>query len=114
MDNINKIIKLIKNEVILFVKIVPNSKKNQILEILEYNTKFYLKIKIKEIALENKANLALIKFLSEILDTSKSFISIESGQTLSYKSIKIKNLSLNYVQEKISQFLKESSYELRK
>ena len=80
---------------------MPNSKKNEVIEIVEYNNKFYLKIKIKEVALENKANKTLVEHISKTLNIPKSSVVIESGATQSFKTIKIKNLSLNDIQEKI-------------
>jgi uncharacterized protein (TIGR00251 family) len=107
MENITKAIKIINDEIILFVKISPNSKKNQIIEIVEYKAKFYLKIKIKEVALENKANRSLLEYISKILNISKSSIFIDNGETQSYKSLKIKALSINDVQNKILNYIKE-------
>ncbi len=107
MKNLDKIIKRTSNDVLLFVKITPNSNKNQISEVLEYNSKFYLKIKIKEMPLENKANRALVEYLSKIFDLPKSSLFIISGKTLYYKTIKIKNSSIDYVQKNILQYIKE-------
>lgn len=109
MEKLNKIAKYTDSNknVLLFLKIVANSKSNQIIEIIEHENKFYLKIKIKALALENKANKELISYLSKIFSIPKTYLSIESGETFSYKTIKIKESLLERIQEKISQNLKD-------
>ncbi|MDR0485005.1 MAG: DUF167 family protein [Alphaproteobacteria bacterium] len=103
--NILQIIKQTNNDVLLFVKIVPNSQENSVVEILEYNNKYYLKVKIKEVAKEFKANKELLSYLSKIFNTSKNQLSLEQGESMPFKTIKIKNNSINIIQEKILQYL---------
>ena len=82
-DLINK---LNTNKTIKFkVKAIAGSKVNQI----EFQDEF-VKIKIKQRALEGKANKAIIEYLAEILNIPKTKIEILIGQTSSIKTIEIK------------------------
>ena len=67
------------------VKIIPNSSKNDI--IFEDN---FLKIKVTAQPIENKANKALIEFLSKYLKVPKSSISIIKGETSKDKTLFIR------------------------
>ena len=80
-----------ENGLLLKIKAVPNSSKNEICGIFDNS----LKIKIKAPALENKANEELIKFLSKLLKVPKYNISIKSGDTSKLKNIYIENCSID-------------------
>lgn len=73
-----------KEGLIVRLKIVPNSSKNQM--IWENNS---LKIKIMAQPIENKANKALIEFLSKELKIAKSNIEILKGELNKDKTILI-------------------------
>jgi uncharacterized protein (TIGR00251 family) len=60
---------------ILSVKIVPNSKKLEIIKLSENN----YKIKLDERAVEGKANSKLIETLSDYFNVKKSSINIVKG-----------------------------------
>lgn len=70
------------------VKIVANSKKNsyEFVELDEYK----LKLKISKPAVDGKANDEIVKYLAELLQTSKSNIKIVKGEKSSIKSILVK------------------------
>lgn len=77
----------------LFVKLTPNASKNSILGILkEANDKSFLKISVTAIPENNKANQALIAFLSKILHIPKSYIFIKSGLTFNRKIVAIEGI----------------------
>ena len=57
-----KFYNLNNNGIILKIKVVPNSSKNEVCGLYED----MLKIKIKAPAIENQANVELIKFLSNL------------------------------------------------
>lgn len=78
-----------KNDLIIYFKVIPNSKKNYIAEI---NNDF-IKIKLTALPLENRANCALIKYLSKLFDLSKSSFQILVGEKNRFKSVKISNFS---------------------
>ena len=72
---------------IVRLKIIPNSSKNDL--ILENDL---LKIKITAQPIENKANKALIEFLSKKLKTAKSNIQIIKGELNKEKTLLIKGI----------------------
>lgn len=84
------------NGIVLNVKVLPNSSKNEICGMFENA----LKIKIKAPAVENKANVELIKFLAKEIGVAKTSMSVISGQTSKIKNIYIADLSV----EKIESF----------
>jgi len=86
--NITELIEFIEKEqkYKFKIKVVANSKNNSI----EFCDEF-IKIKIKERAIEGRANKAIIEYLSDILPYSKSQISILNGEKSSIKTIQIVN-----------------------
>lgn len=73
---------------IVRIKIIPNSSKNGI--IYDDNA---LKIKITAQPIENKANKALIEFLSKNLKTAKSNITIQKGELNKEKTLLIQGFT---------------------
>lgn len=73
---------------IIRLKIIPNSSKNDL--IWENDA---LKIKITAQPIENKANKALVEFLSKTLKTAKSNISIIKGELNKEKTLLIQGYS---------------------
>lgn len=69
----------------LTVKITPNAKKS---EIIGYEDKI-LKLKIKALPIEGKANKELIRFLSKEWKVPKSEIKIVRGETSKMKVLEI-------------------------
>ena len=72
---------------LLKIKIVPNSSKNDI--VLEDE---FIKIKITAQPIENKANKALIEYLSKTFKVPKTNIEIVKGSTSKEKTLLIKVL----------------------
>ena len=68
--------------IIVRLKIVPNSSKNEI--ILEDE---FIKVKVTAQPIENKANKALVEFLSKQFKIPKSCIKILKGDTSKEKTI---------------------------
>ena len=87
------------NDIIIYFKVIPNSKKNYIVEI---NNEF-IKIKLTALPLENKANCALVKYLSKRFNMSKSSFQILVGEKNRFKSIKV----LNFSQDKLLKILND-------
>ena len=83
------------------LKIVPNSSKNDI--ILEDD---FIKIKITAQPIENKANKALIEYLSKRFKVPKSFIEIVKGDTSKEKTLFFKIHEEAKQQEIISELTK--------
>jgi uncharacterized protein (TIGR00251 family) len=78
------LIKETSNGLLIRIRIVPNSSKNEI--ILEDE---FIKVKITAQPIENKANKALIEYLSKIFKIAKSNIEIVKGDTSKEKTIHI-------------------------
>lgn len=70
------------NGLIIKVKIVPNSSKNDI--IIEDE---FIKVKVTAQPIENKANKALVEFLSKKFKIPKTSIEILKGETSKEKTI---------------------------
>ena len=70
---------------IIRLKIVPNSSKNDI--ILEED---FIKVKITAQPIENKANKALIEYMSKIFKIPKTSIEIVKGDTSKEKTLLFK------------------------
>lgn len=79
-----KIFKNTEKGLIIRLKIIPNSSRNEII-FDEEN----LKIKITAQPIENKANKALIEFLAKTLKIAKSNIQIIKGETNKEKTLLI-------------------------
>lgn len=77
-----------ENSLIVKLKISPNASKNEIIR-----NDDGIKIKITAQPIENKANKALIEFLSKSLKVPKSYIEIIKGETSKEKTILFKKIS---------------------
>ena len=75
-----------KDGLIVKIKIVPNSSKNEI--VLEDE---FIKVKVTAQPIENKANKALIEFLSKSFKIPKTNIEIIKGETSKEKTILFKS-----------------------
>ena len=73
---------------IIKLKISPNASKNEIIK-----TDGMVKVKVTAQPIENKANKALIEFLSKNFKVPKSSIEIVKGETSKEKTILFKNIS---------------------
>lgn len=70
------------NTLVLKIKAVPNSSKNEICGLFDDA----LKVKIKAPAVENKANEELVKFFAKLLKVPKSSVILKSGGTSKLKT----------------------------
>ena len=82
------------SQLILKIKISPNASKN---EILKSDTD--VKIKLTAQPIENKANKALIEFLSKSFKIPKTNIQIIKGETAKEKTLLFINVSPETKQE---------------
>lgn len=67
------------------IKITPNAKKEEIIKEGEN----HFKIKVRALAMEGKANEAMIKLLAEYFDVPKSRIRIDKGALSRNKIVEI-------------------------
>ena len=94
-------LKTTENGLIIKVKIVPNSSRNEI--ILEEE---FIKVKVTAQPIENKANKALIEFLSKQFKLPKTSIQIIKGETSKDKTILLSTQDENKKTNIISQMTK--------
>ena len=87
-------IKEVEEGLIVRVKIVPNSSKNDI--ILEDE---FIKVKVTAQPIENKANKALVEFLAKKFKVPKTTIEILKGDTSKEKTLLFRVLDKNKCQE---------------
>lgn len=85
------------NGLIVRLKIIPNSSKNELIWENEG-----LKIKITAQPIENKANKALIEFFSKNLKIAKSNIQIIKGELNKEKTLFIQGINEEYFKNKLS------------
>ena len=76
------------NGLIIRLKIVPNSSRNEL--IIEDD---FLKLKVTAQPIDNKANKALVEFLAKQFKIPKSYIEIIKGNTSKEKTILISNIN---------------------
>lgn len=94
-------LKTTENGLIIKVKIVPNSSRNEI--VLEEE---FIKVKVTAQPIENKANKALIEFLSKQFKIPKTSIEILKGENSKEKTILLSTQDENKKTNIISQLTK--------
>jgi uncharacterized protein len=88
----------------LRVVVSPNSSENKIVG----KSTSELKIKISSPPIDGKANRELVKFISKILGLSKSKIILSKGLGSKHKSLFIKGISIEKLDDKLNMLLKDS------
>ena len=86
---------------LVHIKIVPNSSKNDI--VLEEE---FIKVKITAQPIENKANKALVEYLSKNFKVPKTSIEIVKGNTSKEKTLLFKNIDTEKSKEIITRLTK--------
>ena len=92
------------NDTIITIRLTPNSSKNEYCEI----TNEFLKVKVSAQPIENKANKALVEFLSDSLNLPKTRFSLISGDKSKLKRILIKDTKKEDIISKILFVLKSN------
>ena len=87
------------------VHLVPGAKEEKVIGIVDTTRGKEIKIAIHEKPTENRANIALIKFLSEILRIPKSQISIKRGHKSREKRIEIINVLVADIAELVNGYM---------
>lgn len=85
--SIDDCIKKCDDGVIIKIRISPNSAKNQVII-----SDDMIKIKVTAQPIENKANKAVIEYLSKLVKVPKTSISILKGDTSKEKTILLKTI----------------------
>ena len=83
--------------VILFLKIQPGARKNEIIG--EFDGR--LKVKIQAPPVEGAANQVLSEFLAEVFGVSKSKVTLLSGEKSREKSVRLMGVSLGVAKTKL-------------
>lgn len=94
-------IKEVSEGLIIKVRIAPNSSKNDIIQ-----EDGFIKIKVTAQPIENKANKALIEYLSKKFKIAKTSVEILKGETSKDKTILFKTTDSIKKQNIISQLTK--------
>ena len=100
-SNIPKSIQEKENKIVLLVHAKPGSKKEGVCLIDDE----CIEIAVHAQAQNNKANFAIIEYLSDILNLSKNSIQFESGATNRDKQISVTGISATEVLEKLKENL---------
>lgn len=81
----------------LAVQIMPNAKKNEVIGLFDD----MLKIRLQAQPIEGKANIALTRYLADVLDVPKNAVLVTHGHTSKRKIIQISapHLTVNAVQQ---------------
>ena len=95
-------IKEVEEGIIVSLKIVPNSSKNDI--VLEEG---FVKVKITAQPIEGKANKALVEYLSKLFKIPKTSIEIVKGENSKDKTILLKTSDKNKISAVISELTKK-------
>ncbi len=85
----------------LNVRVSPNSKRNRISQV---SPDGMVKINLTSPPVEGKANIALIRYLSTVLDISQSNISIIRGEKIRNKLVRIVGIELKDAYQRLSSF----------
>ena len=86
----------------LAIRVTPRSSKNEIVGVLDDGT---VRIRLMAPPVEGRANDALVSFLADVLDVSRSGIEILAGETGRDKLVSILGLDAETVQKRILQRL---------
>lgn len=87
-----------KSGAALTIRVTPRARRNEIVEILSDLT---VKIRLTAPPVEGKANKALIKYLSEVLDIPSSKIDIVAGDTGRDKIVSIIDADSDAIHKKL-------------
>lgn len=88
-----EVLKIVDDGVVLKIRIAPNSAKNQL--VLSDDM---VKLKITAQPIENKANKAVVEYLSKLFKIPKTSISIIKGDTSKDKTLLLKTADLTKIE----------------
>ena len=86
----------------LAIRVTPRANKNEITQVLSDGT---IKITLAASPVQGKANLALIKFLAEILDISPANVEIIAGDKGNNKIVSIYGIDSDQVNKRLGEIL---------
>jgi uncharacterized protein len=91
-----------KHGAAITVRVIPRSPRNEIVEVLEDGT---IKVRLKAPPIEGKANLELIRFMSDTLDIPQSRIEILAGTKGKVKILTILDIESSDLEKKLIKIL---------
>ncbi len=80
---------IFKDKSTIGLKVKARAKENAIVSIIEIKGNRFLKISIKAMPIQGKANMMLVDFLAKELEIDKKKLKIIQGKTSSYKVLKL-------------------------
>ena len=84
------------NGILVNIYLTPGAHKSSINGIMQpIDNKTYIKVSVNSKPIENKANIELMKVISEYFNVPKSNIEIKRGSKSRYKQIYLKNYSIH-------------------
>lgn len=86
-----------KGGVIIAVKVLPRGKRNEIVGV-EADT---LKVRLSAPPVEGRANVALTKFVANLLDVPRANVEIVRGHTSRQKWLRVRGVSSHDVRDKL-------------
>ncbi|MBA4420460.1 MAG: hypothetical protein C0391_04880 [Anaerolinea sp.] len=89
----------LEDPAVLLVHVIPGSSKNLVVRVEADGT---VRIKVAAPAVEGKANIGLVKFLSECLDLPISRIKIVRGEKARKKTVRLVGISLSNAKAKLN------------
>lgn len=95
------VLKIVDDGIILRLRISPNASKNQFIFAEDM-----IKLKITAQPIENKANKAVVEYLSKLFKVPKTKITILKGDTSKEKTLLIKTIDMKKI-ENIKTILSE-------
>ena len=91
-----------KHGAALTVRVTPRARKSEFAGVLEDGT---VRIRVQEPPVEDKANRALVKFLSKVLGVRKNRIEIVAGQKGLDKIVAVEAMTAEEVENRIQGWL---------
>ena len=94
-----------KKRLILAIKVKAGSKSNVIDKFININNRQYLKISVRAVPEDGKANKAIISFLAKEWRISQDDLEIIIGQKNNLKILALKNLDPDYLNSILSNYI---------
>jgi len=94
-----------KKRLILAIKVKAGSKSNVIDKFININNRQYLKISVRAMPSDGKANKAIISFLAKEWHINKDNLEIIIGQKNNLKILALKNLDPDYLNSILSNYI---------
>lgn len=93
---------------VIDVYLTPGAHNSCINGTIQTTDKKYIKVSVNSKPIDNKANLELIKVISEYFNIPKSNIEITRGLKSRYKQIYLHNYNINNIPENTKQLLSKN------